>query len=402
MSHYEYGQMGFVFSSVYLTVRFIDLGNSSGVVPLLQDITQSKQTFRRIVLKFFALPQIPCLILGNIFIWTTVGPELRLFAGIVMLLETYRLFLRYLLHAQFKNQEVILIELSSFILFLSAAWIPFFYLHALSAYTVLLAHIADSSLATILLILLAHKQYNSLPEKTSAPQPTAKKIFYAKLYPYVGRLCREITSSNMLTPIYGLLFGYEKISIFYFLGIATTAYQMIIKNTITYSGNALIATLRDAHQDEKKIAFHMIAEKLILMLVIPLVGIAFFYHDLSAIIDPLILKLLFLFLILMGIDLLMHVYEQYYLVQDAAQRFFFFKAGEAVICAAILYLTPTWNILYAFILFIVIKLIVALAASLQAYNRWGLSLAWRPLSKTAIIAASFCFFAKILLQLCLN
>ncbi|MBM3887063.1 hypothetical protein FJ364_03970, partial [Candidatus Dependentiae bacterium] len=320
MTQYTYGQTGFILSSIYLGVRIVDLGNAYSTVPLLQEMQQSKKICKKLLLRYFFLPQFPILIAGAIFVAHKINYEVSTFLVIsVFILETYRLFLRYLLHAQFKNSNVVLIELCSFTLFLSYIWLPYLLYGTLKPTNILFAHFIDSMFATICLIWLTITWYRKLPDAVVDERGSKPiKIISSKIFTYFNRLGREITSSNVLTPLYASLFGYEKISIFYFLGIATTAYQMIIKNTITYSGNALLAQLRNATDQKKAYAFMLITEKLLVMLLIPLIVLCIFYQDAVKIIDSTILLLITGFLILMGIDLIMHVYEQYYLVQEAA------------------------------------------------------------------------------------
>ena len=327
MSSYAYGQTGFILSSIYLAVRIVDLGNAYSTVPLLHDMQRSKYVCKNLVLKFFLLPQLPIIIAGAVFLILRVCPETNWPLVVsIFILETYRLFLRYLLHAQFKNANVVAIELCSFALFLSCIWTPYFFWGTLTPTNILLAHLTDSSIATLFLGWITVIQYRNLPATSNDDSlPPTQSIIASKIFTYFNRLSREITSSNVLTPLYAALFGYEKVSIFYFLGIATTAYQMIIKNTITYSGNALLAKLRHAPQQKKNLAFHLITEKLLLMLALPLIVLLMFYYDASKFIDHSLLLLLIGFLVLMGIDLVMHVYEQYYLVQEAAPKFFIFK-----------------------------------------------------------------------------
>lgn len=381
MSNYHYGQMGFILSSIYLAIRIADIGNAYGTVPLLQDMNQSRKAFRYIVGNFFILPQLPILLASATILGGYIQPTLQGLATAIFFLEAFRLFLRYLLHAQFENAAVVSIELFSFAIFLGTIWIPYFLGNTLTPKSILIAHLADSSFALLLLAGLAGWKYLQLPSDNPLEKlPSAKIILTSKMYPYLNRLSREITSSNTLTPMYAVLFGYERVSIFYFLGIATTAYQMIIKNTITYSGNALLAQMRYASPEHKAGAFHMITEKLLLFLAIPLATILLFYHNIQKIVDPSLLQLLLCFLILMGIDLLMHVYEQYYLVQNAAGKYFTFKVVESAACLTVFYIGPTWGIIQAFSTFVAIKLIITIATILHAWNTWSLSFKWRRLA----------------------
>lgn len=399
MTSHNYGQTGFILSSIYLAARITDLGNAYSTVPLLQDMMRSKKNFRSLVGSFFLLPQIPALLLGATILSWYIAPELRGLTAAIFMLETYRLFLRYFLHAQFKNSFVVSIELCSFVLFLSAIWIPWFFTGTITPHSILIAHLADSAVATGLLAALSLQAYWQLPStSTNDTLPSFRNIMASKAYPYFNRLSREITSSNTLTPIYATLFGYANVSIFYFLGIATTAYQMIIKNTVTYSSNALLAQLRYESHEQKSYAFHMITDKLLPMLIIPTTVIALFYTTAAKFIDPTLLKLLFCFLILMGIDLVMHVYEQYYLVQDAARKFFILKMVESAACLTVFYFGPKWSILQAFATFIAIKIFIMLCTSLQAYNLWNLRFRVRNAALWAGIAAVASAVIKVVIS----
>jgi hypothetical protein len=399
MTGYAYGQTGFILSSIYLAVRVVDLGNAYSTVPFLHDLQRSKTVCKSLLTKFFLLPQLPILFLGSLFLMWRVSPGISGTVVVsIFILETYRLFLRYLLHAQFKNANVVVIELSSFVLFLSCIWIPYFGWGYISPSAILLAHLADSLVATSCLGWISFKRYKLLAAQSNDDSlPKTSTIIYSKLFTYLNRLSRELTSSNVLTPLYATLFGYEKVSIFYFLGIATTAYQMIIKNTITYSGNALLAQLRHASQQEKSHAFHMITEKLLLMLILPLTVLIMFYQESSRFIDQSMLLLLIGFMVLMGIDLVMHVYEQYYLVQDAAKKFFFLKMTESAACLAVFYAGPSWSITRAFASFITIKLVIAFCTIMHAYVTWALRIKWHKVGVYSCIATGVCLIIKLVL-----
>lgn len=398
MTSADYGQTGFILSTIYLAARIADFGNAYSTVPLLEDMRQSQKTYRIILGRFFLFPQFPALLVcACILSWYIPQANKGLIIAI-FICETYRLFLRYLLHAQFKNSCVVIIELSSFAVFLISVWVPYIMNGTITPYTILVAHFADSILATTFLAGLSIYHYQSLPEsRPNERLPSIWNVLSNKIFPYFNRLSREITSSNVLTPVYGLMFGYERISIFYFLGIATTAYQMIIRNTITYSGNALMAQLRYASNEQKFQAFNMISEKLSIMLAIPLTITVVFYSNAAKIVDPQLLNLVFCFLTLMGIDLVMHIYEQYYLVQNAAQKFFAIKLIESIACLSVLYFGPTWSIMQAFSSFIFIKLSILLFTALQAFTTWHLYLRWRATALWLGITATASLAIKILI-----
>lgn len=378
MSNTDYGKIGFVLSTIYLAARIADFGNAYSTVPLLEDMRQSQETYRLILKKFFIYPQLPILIItGYILSWYIPQIDWGIVIAI-FICETYRLFLRYLLHTQFQTPAVVIVELTTFSIFLTSIWLPYIVYGSITPHSVLIAHCIDSVLATISLGTLSIFHYKALPKNLDTVKiPSTKSIISNKMFPYFNRLNREITSNNVLTPMYALMFGYERVSIFYFLGIATTAYQMIIKNTITYSGNALMAQLRYASDEEKASAFSMLCEKLCLMLVIPLGTIIIFYSNAAAIVDYQFINLVFCFLILMGIDLVMHIYEQYYLIQNAGKNFFTLKLIESLACLSIFYFGTTWSIMQAFSSFIIIKLSALLFVALQAFTTWDLYLKWQ-------------------------
>lgn len=401
MTSYSYGQVGFIFSSIYLAVRIADLGNAYSTVPFLHDLQRSQAICKNILIKFFLLPQLPIIILGAIFLCWRINPEeiKGIFIACIFILETYRLFLRYLLHAQFKNSNVVIVELSSFILFLSCIWMPYWFFGLLSLKTILLAHFVDSLVATANLSWLSIKRYKELPAKVDNEiSPPLKSLIYGKIFTYLNRLSREITSSNVLTPLYATLFGFEKVSIFYFLGITTTAYQMIIKNTITYSGNALLAQLKNAPNKIKNHAFHLITEKLLLMLIPPLFVIMMLYKEITHFLDKSIVLMLIGFLILMGLDLIMYIYEQYYLVQDSAKTFFSLKMTESLVCLAIFYIGPKWSIVQAFSSFIAIKLLITFITMIHSYTVWNLKLKWHKIIVFTTIITALSLFLKLFIS----
>jgi hypothetical protein len=190
------------------------------------------------------------------------------------------------------------------------------------------------------------------------------------------RLSREVFTANFLTPFFAVKFGFEYAGIFYLAAVIAHSIQSVLKISVGYLGNAILANLKNSSQSEKKRAFELLTQKLS-TLIIPILIILFINHGkiLSyanyATLNAATIGLALLFLTIQILDFILSLYEQFYIMEEASIKFFFYKILEFVLFYLFISYSAHSKSL-ATILFgiISIKMMSFAIISLNAYSNW--------------------------------
>ena len=381
----SYGFIGSLFAVIYLTSKFADIGNSYSISPFYNYIITSKQTFKKTLLNYYLLPQLPILLItttiatyfyikyffnGNQQIFWALLPSL-------IILETIRSFLRYFLHITFKNRTIVLIELTIFMIYLSSIWTLFLgFNFNLSPNLIFIPHLFDSGITVSIFIFLMLKQYNTLPqEKTKFPKGLKKRIFHSRIFNYFLRISKDLFTSNFITPFFAAKFGLKQAGIFFLAGIVVTSLQSIVKAAISYPGNALLASIKNCPNKLKDEAFGILSTKL-MVIISPLIIFTAINHKTLVRLSNLkditstTLSFLILYLLITFIEFFFTLYEQFFILEEAGQRLFLFKLFEFMLLYAAL--TTNANASPSIILtsLIAIKVISLLIIAITAFYHW--------------------------------
>lgn len=346
-----YGLIGSTFSLIYCATKIADGGGTQTLPAFFNLIIKSRNNFYKTLLNYFLLPIIPLIftttVISLIFYTRYLQPSwyllnLPLIAAIaaIIILETIRTFLRYLLHFSFKSKSVVLLETIFFTLYVTLLWGGFYgNFWPLTLQTMLIAHLIESTIAVITLIILTGRMYHQLPPTTlSTPLDslTHKRFWHARAFNYLLRLSRELFSSNFMTPLFAYKFGLQATGLFYVAGVLVTSIQSIIKLSIGYSGNALLAHIKNDSHAAKKQAFVILSEKTFKML-LPLIiigglnsGHVIKIYQQATYNFGTIISLCALLFIIIASEFFVILYEQFYMVEEAAQKLLFIKLGEYV------------------------------------------------------------------------
>ena len=342
-----YGLIGTTFSIIYFSTKLADTGATYTLSPFFTLITKNRKNFKYFYLNYFIGPMIPAILMvsfgaTHIFLqWFLPSSYCLYYVMIIPMLialETLRAFLRYLLHFSFKSKMVVSIELFSFSIYVISIWTGFLLGNwEITLDLMLIAHLVESSLAVLIFIILSYHVYQNLDPHAlqDIPTNTASRFWHARIFNYLLRLSRELFSSNFITPLFAFKFGFYETGLFYFVGAVMSSLQSITKISIGYSGNALLAEIKNESEVTKQKAFLVLSEKII-KIIIPIVillgingnSLIRLYQGKNNLETTLLLVAIFLIIFIS--EFFVILYDQFYIVEEASQKLFFMKISEYV------------------------------------------------------------------------
>lgn len=341
LSNTDYGSMGSLFSLIYLVTYIADLGATNSIPPFLHLFVQCRSTFKSFLIRYSLIPHIPLLLLcatgGTLFAMSKLPnlPYLIIIPSLIIL-ETIRSFLRVLLHTTFQAKRAVVVELAIFIPYLISIWAPYLIFKSpITLNHIFTPHLIDSIITVGCFSFLVAKFYKTLPidDSKHLPPTLAKRLLITRLFNYLLRVSRNMFTSNFLTPLFAIKFGLASAGIFYFASILANAIQAMVKSVIGYSGNALLASIKESGQAAKKEAFNILCQKLV-KLTAPIIIFLAINHKaiikLSAAHTTTshTISLCLLFLVISFSEFFFILYEQFYIIEEAANKLFFFKLLE--------------------------------------------------------------------------
>ena len=382
-----YGAMGSIFSLIYLTCYISDLGAYNSIPPFVNLTIQNKQSFKRFIFRYTLLPHLPIIITCALVATYLTATKLTLTTGMLIIipsaiiLETMRCFLRLLMHTTFHSRRTVLIDLIAFSLFLLTTWIPFLvFKQPITLTSVFLPHLIDSIFAVTVFVICIIRFYRKLPaaETHTLPHDFTKRLITSRLFNYLLRVSRYLFSSNFLTPLFAIKFGLKSAGLFYFAGTFATSLQSILKASIGYSGNALLANLKNSTQPAKKEAFNILWQKLLFFLSPIIIILAVNYQPIarlshSANTTSYTLSLLLLYFLLPCTEFFAILYEQFYIVEEAASKLFFFKLLELALVYLIITSPITASPAATLLGLIAVRILSFIIIAINAFYTWKIT-----------------------------
>ncbi|MBX9831329.1 hypothetical protein K2X40_05200 [Candidatus Babeliales bacterium] len=383
-----YGLVGMLFATIYLASRLADFGSAYTLAPFFYFFTKSKQTFKAIFLRQYLMPVLPiaATVTALATYWTyqnCTGLEHVPYLLVVPLLiftETIRCIFRQFLHIAFKSKPTILIELFIFVGYLALVWGSYAYAGSvLSSNLIFVPYCADSLIALSFFMFLMWRLYQALPnEHVPVPENLFKRMATTRLFNYLLHLNRQLFTSNMVTPLFAVKFGLKQAGLFYFASTIARSLHDIIKSTVGHPGNALLATLKEnGSKEQKKSAFEVLSAKLVIIVVPIIIFLVLNYGKLlklSFINQPtsMIITFSIMYLLITFSELFFILYEQFYILEEAASSLFSFKLLEIIFFYTFVVANDTSSPVVILLSIVSIRALSFLMVSLNAFYRWGI------------------------------
>ena len=386
----EYGIIGSVLSIIYLAVKIADIGTTHALPPFFYLLQESKAMFIKVFGRYFLLPQLPAIALAATVVtlysqgkfMTGVAPWAIALLPVLIFLETLRSFFRYFLHFSFKSHYVVSFELGSYFCYKGLIWIGLLLIPQLRSLEVILTvHTLDSLFIVLIFTYLIYRNYQQLPNTESMTSLVGikKRILKMRVFNYLLRLSRECFTNSFLTPLFAIKFGLRQIGLFYFAGAIATSIQSIIKAVVGYSGTALLANMKNSSQEEKVSTFEMLCRKISIIMT-PMIIFLFAHMRLAVRLGsqhtpaPFIVAVLVLFCLILSMEFFFMLYEQFYVMEEAARHLFMIKMFEFLLLYLVIgaFSGAQSSLIHTFSGIVFVRLISFILVGINAYYRWGI------------------------------
>lgn len=385
----SYGLLGSLLSIIHLGTHLADWGMTNSITPYLQLFLQSKQHWRKLFFQYTLVPHFPLIILTGFlsifFVKATtliISPLVLALLLLLIILETIQAFMRQLLYALFKTISVAMTEvglLATRILFL---WVLHFCTNMhISLELIIWSHLVNTVICLALFSITLLKVYQALPETCQKPFINPGwRLLVNRLNNYFLRLTRNIFTTQFITPLFAIQFGLKTAGLFFIASKLAKTVQAAVKLSIGYSGNGLLAQVKDQPLSIKRDTFALLSNKLCsliipaCMLFIPLSIGALQTHYLSNI-SAQVLILSLLFLLITFFEFFFMLYEQWYILEEASQRLFLVKILELGILFFLIRFFIFAPIHFLSTL-IILRIIHFGFIAITAYKRWGIKLCY--------------------------
>lgn len=381
-----FGLVGSLFASTFLVVRLSDAGATNALLPFFGFLEQSRKSFRSFFVRKLFLPifiTAPiCAGAASIFLHTTHYTALASCAVILpllMLSETLRSFLRQFLHLAGQSKYAIIFDHGTFVAYVLFAWPSLYFCPGLrTPLFVFSLFLLDSLIGLASFLVLTHRFSSKLPE--DAPlvieEPTNKALYLARLYAWLMRVCKELFSSNALTPLFAATVGLKQAGLFYFAATLAMALQAIMRSIVGYAGASFFISARKAGMGTAQ-AFSHISQKLSNLLLVLTIFFVLSYHDIiklthvTAATSQLTIFFVLYFAIVM-VEFTLFLYEQQYQFEQAGAKALQWRFLELLL----VYITSrgfvSFNPVSTLVCILLAKIGTMIALALSGYKHWGI------------------------------
>ena len=381
----SYGLIGSIFSIIYLAVYLGEFGFGHTLPPFLNIFIQSKQNFKKLFLKLYIFPQILLIMITAAittyfysisYLNNQQSPYLILIP-IIIFTESIRIFCRRFSHTVFLSQLTITMESVMIFIFLSIIWIPYLFFNIrITPTLVFFSYALDSILGTITFIFIIKNFYKTLPnKKLSFPSDLWPRIFKTRFFNYSIQASKNFFTGNFLTPFFASQFGLSQAGIFNLANHIAESIKAIMKATIIFSGNALLAKLKTTTMKLKKQAFDLLGTKLNIVIYPIIIFLLINQKTLlnlkgTANLSQYTLSLVLLFLLITFMEYFFMIYEQFYVIEEKAGKLFLFKVLEMTLFYSFVILNNFPTPLMTLVIIIIIRTLIFLIIATNAYSIW--------------------------------
>jgi hypothetical protein len=368
---------------VYLTARIIDLGAANSVPPYWHQFVKSKQNFTRLLFTYFFLPSIPLAIVAPLItlnFFTNKFPNTHIFLFLIpvlIVLEAIRSFFRLFLHVAGKTSKVVGFELFAFVVFVLLVWGPLLLFRVEPTINQLfMPFLIDTIISVVYMSCLVYRTYQKLPDEPPTIRITLwKKLSQVRALNLMLRAGRDIFTSNLLTPLFAIKCGLAQAGLFYFASQLARLLQEVLKGPLIYSGNAMLAALKEGSIHHKKAAFSELSLKLMAILSPIIIFLLINYHALIHLAKNnsatgLTINFTLLFLLITLSESLFIMYEQFYIIEEATTKLFLFKIIDFSLFYVLIFSQETLQPIPALLAIIGIRALSFSLIAINAYFTW--------------------------------
>lgn len=384
----SYGALVSILSIMHLANHIADFGATNSIPPLLPYFSKDKQSFRTMMLTHTIMPHFPVATAISIATivyfaitlpgqYTIVHPAIL---AVLIMSEIIGSFLRQFLYTIQDTKTAVSISLGLFCTRVFCLWVLLFgYSIPLTPQLILYSHLISAAVSIALKIWRMGIFYQKLPDDDASAETLSGYFFLSiKIPNYLLRLSRNLFNSNFLTPFFAAHFGLGTAGVFYFASKLSHFLVAVIKITIGYTGNGLLAASKKHSLEHTKKVFALLSGKLV-GISLPLVAlfimgspfIATYWYGQMVCQKVVILGALFLMLSIMeGFFIL---YECFYIIEHAASQLFIIKITELAVFYGLIQLAQATGPATILCGIISIRLTTLAIVTGLAYRQWKIA-----------------------------
>lgn len=378
-----YGLFGSLFAIIYLVIMIADLGFESSIAPFLPTIIQNKKSFQRVIPAYIIF-QILLLATGSTFILIFSKnifqhhrqPLPFLFFFVVIIFEGVRIFCRRFLHNVFLTKGTVLSEQIFSFAYYAAVWIPYAYGKPLTIASLFIPYFFNSFFVLLLFFLMIFRFYKKLPENNiPLPQNFWKRMIRTRYYNSLINIEKFLISGNFLVPFFATTFGLRQAGLFKIASIAASSIKALVKSVVHFPGSALLVSLKTKSAQIKRKAFYALAGKLNQIVVFIAIVLTINYKILTSLYptspgfqSAWMYAFIFIFTTLLHQFFI--VYEQFYIIEECANKLFFIKSIEFILFYLLIIANKHITPLITLINIGLIQLLCFAILAIHAYALW--------------------------------
>ncbi|MFC1894911.1 hypothetical protein ACFLYH_03105 [Candidatus Dependentiae bacterium] len=230
-----------------------------------------------------------------------------------------------------------------------------------------------------------------------------RRILKARFFNHSINISKELFKGNFLTPFFALQFGLKDAGFFNLASHLAESIKAITKSTIIFSGNAMLARLKNSTLKVKQRAFKTIFQK-INIIIFPLIIFIIINYSLirkvqlitAASQTTIIMSLLFLLIALM--EYFFTAYNQFYIIEEQSQRLFLFKILELVMYYIFIVSTNFTTPMTTLLGIIVLRILSLIIVAGNAYFIWRIKpsfyISYKLLITSTLVSIIFYFLLR--------
>jgi hypothetical protein len=411
-----FGLIGSLFASTYLIVRLSDAGATNALLPFFGYLDHSRQMFKEFFLKRLLLSLFISAPLGaglaSLFLQSMQSEALvscTIILPLLMFSETLRSFLRQFLHLAGYSKQTVLVDQTTFCLYIAACWPVLFYVPSLrTPLFVFTLFLLDSLIGVGCLLVLAAQYARKLPDvpQPSIDLPSNQALYSSRFYAWVMRACKELFSSNALTPLFAATVGLKEAGLFYFAATLAMALHAVMRSVIGYAGASFFVFARRTSMPTHQ-AFKLVTRKLASIILVLACFFAFAYYDIVKLTHTMAassrLTIFFvLYFAIVMIEFTLLLYEQQYQLEQAGAKALQWRLLELLL----VYVTTRGFVslqpVSTLSCILIAKVGTLIALALTGYRRWAIRPSLRMEPRKVLLLVGVSIVLALLFKVFIN
>jgi len=379
-----YGQIGTLFSFIFLAVGLANLGFDAALPLFFADAQISKTHYKKII-GYHYMPTLCALALLVIVLpfllkmGHLLTPSLSVLClSALIVVETLKKGARTLLHGAFYNQQTALIELFQVVIYVLLVWTAYWSGQPLDTIRICGTLLCVSTLCLSMLSYYVYRFYDSLPDQ--APISNMPVIAYSvvrqRSYTTIISLSHQFFSSNALVPLFAYTFGLAAAGMLKLVGTIAHGALICIQKIFCSSSDALFAQLKYDKLHDKQQAFFFVTNHLhatlygIILFTIFLMS--WLYTSNKSILYDTSFMYALLCLILYVSEQFFSTYERFFIAQHRTGQLMLFTIFTLTSLYAIIWYVPASNPVTMLQLVLCVRIISGILLSGCAWLWWGI------------------------------